>query len=40
MKLPVLENAVRKEACGSLQPENEPSAIQKRVTSIKVIYYE
>lgn len=35
MKLPVLENA----ASGSRQLENEPSAIQTRVTSIKVIYY-
>lgn len=35
MKLPVLENA----ASGSGQLENEPSAIQTRVTSIKVIYY-
>lgn len=35
MKLPVLENA----ASGSVQLENDPSAIQTRVTSIKVIYY-
>lgn len=39
MKLPVLESAVREEASGSVQLENEPSAIQTRVTSIKVKYY-
>lgn len=39
MKLPVLESAVREEASGSVQLENGPSAIQTRVTSIKVKYY-
>lgn len=38
MKLPVLENAMREEASGSVQLVNEPSAVQTRVTSIKVIY--